>query len=311
MTNVFFDASFEDETRRHHLYDGDLFVYSPRESTLALTEFARGMIEEAFAPRNPQYAQFDMGMEEFAAILGKLKPRFTNHPRAKELLQNILHDFGCDLHKVYFDVPKMRSMTSGDHLKAGIALAFDLHRDSWFASPLCQQNWWIPIYSIGPDDSLAFHPRYWCEPVRNGSGDYNQYDWNQNGRKTAAQFITSDTRKIPRPEQPVELDPQTRLITRPGGAILFSGAQMHSTVPNTAGRTRFSIDFRIVHMDDVINKRGAPNLDSAPTGTTLWELMRADDFSRMDESIIRLYDSNPPETGRVFEAEPVVATSSH
>jgi hypothetical protein len=194
-------------------------------------------------------------------------------------------------------------MAHGDYLKSGIALAFDLHRDSWFASPLCQQNWWIPIYDIGPDDALAFHPAYFDQAVLNSSSDYNQYDWNLYGRRVASQFVKADPRKVPKPEQPMELDPQIRLISRAGGAIMFSGAQMHSTVPNTAMRTRFSIDFRTVHIDDLVNRRGAANVDSAPTGTTLWELMRADNYSRIDESVIRLYDPDPPAEGRVFVPE--------
>src|SRR5687767_15683504 len=32
----------------------------------------------------------------------------------------------------------------------------------------------------------------------------------------------------PRPEEPVELDPQIRPITRAAGILLFSGAQLHS-----------------------------------------------------------------------------------
>jgi len=303
MPSVFFDAWFDDEARRQHLYQGNLFAFSPRPSTRALIEFAQGMIEEAFFPRNPQTAQFEMPVEEFAAVLSTLKPRFIHHPRSKKLLSAILTEFGCDLSKTYFDVPKMRSMAHGDYLKAGIALPFDLHRDSWFASPLCQQNWWIPIYAIGADDAMAFHPHYWSQAVRNGSSEYNQYAWNLGARKEAATFVKSDPRKIPKPEQPVDVDPQIRLIPQAGGAIMFSGAQMHSTVPNTARRTRFSIDFRTVHLDDLINMTGAPNVDSAPSGTTLWELMRADDYSRIDESIIRLYDPNPPEVGRVYEPE--------
>ena len=307
MTSVFFDSTFDDEARRQHLYEGDLLVYCPRPSTLAFTEFARGMIEEAFAPYDPETAQFEMPVEQFAAILSELKPSFIHHPRAKQLLQAIFTDFGCELAKTYFDVPKMRSMAAGDYLRAGIALAFDPHRDSWFASPLCQQNWWLPIYPIGPENCMAFHPHYWSNGVRNGSCDYNQYEWNRVGRKTASQYTRTDNRKIPRPEEPMELDPQIRLVPPAGGLIMFSGAQMHSTVPNTSGRTRFSIDFRTVHLDDVAAMRGAPNVDSAPTGTTLWELMRADDYSRMDESIIRLYDANPPEEGLVFEADAVLA----
>lgn len=306
MTSVFFDANFDDETRRRQLYQGNLFVFSPRPSTRALVEFARDLIEAAFFPRHPQTAQFDMPVEEFAAVLSELKPRFIHHPRSKELLTNILQEFGCTLSQTFFDVPKMRSMTHGDYLKAGIGLAFDLHRDSWFASPLCQQNWWMPIYGIGPDEAMAFHPHYWNRAVRNGSAGYNQYDWNRNGRSTAAQQTRVETRKIPRPEESVDIDPQIRLLPQAGGAIMFSGAQMHSTVPNTAGRTRWSIDFRTVHLDDIVNMTGAANVDSAPTGTTLWELMRADDYSRIDETIIRMYDPHPPENGRVFEPERVL-----
>ena len=32
---VYYDAHFSDEVRRQKLYEGQLFVYSPRKSTLA------------------------------------------------------------------------------------------------------------------------------------------------------------------------------------------------------------------------------------------------------------------------------------
>jgi hypothetical protein len=301
MTTVYFDAPFTDEVRRKNLFEGNLFAFSPRASTTALVTFARELIEEAFAPRDPQLAQFEMPVEEFAAILSELKPRFIHHPRSKELLRAMLEDFGCDLDRTFFDVPKMRSMASDDYLKAGIALQFDLHRDSWFASPLCQQNWWMPIYDVSPDNAMTFYPRYFKEPVKNGSSRYNQYEWNKTGRAQASTFIKNDPRDIPKPEQDMDLSQEIRLITRAGAPIMFSGAQMHATVPNTAGRTRFSIDFRTVHLDDIVNKSGAPNVDSAPTGTTLFELLSARDFSHMDESVIRMYDPNPPAEGLVFE----------
>ena len=36
MPSVFFDAWFDDEARRQHLYQGNLFAFSPRPSTRAL-----------------------------------------------------------------------------------------------------------------------------------------------------------------------------------------------------------------------------------------------------------------------------------
>ncbi len=71
---------------------------------------------------------------------------------------------------------------------------------------------------------------------------------------------------------------------------MFSAAQLHSSVPNVSGKTRFSIDFRTVHLDDVIAKRGAPNADAECTGTTMRDYFRGSDFSHIPDDIVSLYD---------------------
>ena len=130
--------------------------------------------------------------------------------------------------------------------------------------------------------------------MRNGSVEYNYAEWNRTSRTSAAQHIKSDTRRQPEPEEPMELDPQVRLLPPPGGMIVFSGAQMHSTVPNTSGRTRFSIDFRTVHIDDVRGRVGAPNVDSACTGTTMGDYLRGTDLAHIPEDLIAVYDTPAP-----------------
>jgi ectoine hydroxylase-related dioxygenase (phytanoyl-CoA dioxygenase family) len=188
-------------------------------------------------------------------------------------------------------------VTSDGYLTSGVGYAHHPHRDTWYSAPQCQINWWLPIYPIASESSMAFHPRYWSEPVTNGSKDFNYYEWNSVGRASAAQHIKSDTRKQPKPEQPMELDPQIRVINEPGGMVAFSGAQMHSTVPNTSGKTRFSIDFRTVNIEDVKNKIGAPNIDSECTGTSLRDFMKGTDLSRMPEDIVALYDEQSATDG--------------
>jgi len=106
----------------------------------------------------------------------------------------------------------------------------------------------------------------------------------------------------------MELDPQVRAICRTGGMILFSGAQMHSTVPNTSGYTRFSIDFRTVHIDDVVAKRGAPNIDSACTGTTLRDFLCGTDLSPIPEDIALLYDNESPTNDKLV-FQPLICTN--
>jgi hypothetical protein len=290
MNTVYANAAVTDDDRRGQLYAGQVFVYSGTPASRALIELAQELIGTAFGPLDPQTAQYDLPVEEFAALLAKLKPAFIHHPRCKELIPAVLAELGADPEKIYFDVPRLRTSTSHDYLTSGISYAFHPHRDCWYSAPFNQVNHWIPIYPVVPENVMAFHPRYFDQPVLNGSARYDYAEWNRTSRQTAAQHIKSDTREQPRPEQPIELEPQVRVVPEPGGIMLFSGAQLHSTVPNTSGRTRFSIDFRTVHIDDVRAHRGAPNVDAACTGTTLRDFVRATDLAAMPEDLAVDYE---------------------
>ena len=101
----------------------------------------------------------------------------------------------------------------------------------------------------------------------------------------------------------MELDPQTRLIVPAGGMIVFSGAQMHSSVPNTSGKTRFSIDFRTVNVDDAVQRRGAPKTDEECTGTTMRDYLRGSDFSHIPTDVIAMYDDETAAHGQVVYAD--------
>jgi len=299
MSTIFFDAQMSDEERRQQLYQGNLFVFSPTKSSLGLCKFARELAQEAFAPFDPQQAQHHLAVERYVEILAVLKPKFIHHPTCKELIWAIFTELGCDTAKTYFDVPRLRTMTHGDYLTAGLAYAFHPHRDTWFSAPPSQLNWWVPVYDIRPENTMAFHPKYWSQPVRNSSRDYNYYKWNKESRREAAKQIKTETRKQPLAEEPIELELQIRIVCEVGGIFIFSGANMHSTVPNTSGHTRFSIDFRSVHLDDVVARAGAPNIDSECTGTTLRDFLRADDLVRLPEEIASLYDQQPPTDGEL------------
>jgi hypothetical protein len=290
MPTIYLDSPLNDERRRHRLYGGNLFAFSAGESATKLAELARELSEAAFAPHDPQVAQESMPPERYVEILAELKPAFIHHPRAKELIAGLLSERGCDIDRTYFDVPRLRTMAHGEYLKAGLAYQFHAHRDTWFSAPHQQLNWWLPVYAIESENSMAFHLQYFDTPVRNSSGGYDYEEWNKTGRQQAAKQVTKETRKQPQPEEPLELDPDVRVVTPPGGTLIFSAAQLHSTVPNTTSRTRFSIDFRTVNLDDLIEGVAAPNLDSECTGTTLRDFLRASDLEPLPEDVIARYD---------------------
>ena len=257
------------------------------------------MLEEAFVPHDPCAIHEHMTPEQVAAVLSKVKPTFIHHPECKKLIPRIMSEQGVALDKLYFDVPRLRSAYPSDFLSSGIAYAFHPHRDTWYSAPMCQINWWMPIYPLDRVNSMGFYPRYFGESVKNNSEIYNYYEWNTKNRASAAQHVKGDTREQPKPQQ--ELDPLTiRYLPPPGGVIMFSGAQLHETVPNTTDLARYSIDFRTVHLDDVIAGRGAPNLDSRCTGTTMRDYLRASDLQHVPEEVISLYDDDSASVDRVL-----------
>lgn len=127
----------------------------------------------------------------------------------------------------------------------------------------------------------------------------------QESRFAAAKHVKTDMRVQPHAEEPIELDPQIRLVCPVGGVFQFSAAQLHSTVPNTSNVTRYSIGFRTVHLDDVFPLGGARDVDSACTRTTMGDYLRGTDFSHLPEEAIRMYRSKP---GPDYAASTAAAT---
>lgn len=295
MNTIYFDSKVSDDIRRQLLYEGQLFVYSPTPTTKDFVAFAREMIETAFEGLDPVTAQDQLPVEEYVSILKELKPKFIHHPQSKAFLQAILRERSCDPELTFFDVPRMRSSTSSGYLTSGIAYAFHPHRDTWYSAPMCQLNWWLPIYEVESGNVMAFHSKYFDVPIKNGSSEYNYQKWQITSRKDAANHIKTDTRKQPNPEEPIELEPQIRVVTEPGGIVIFSAAHLHSSVPNFTGKTRFSIDFRTVNLTDLKECKGAENLDSACTGTTMGDYLKVADLEHIPNEVTEHYMEAHPQ----------------
>jgi hypothetical protein len=295
MTAIRIEGPTSDEERRTRVYAGEVVVHPPTPMSLQFCEFARSLLKDSFGELDPETAQHRLAVTEFASLLAVLKPKFIHHPESKRYIRAIMAELGCDEQDTSFDVPRLRSSTSDGYLTTGIAYAFHPHRDTWYSAPMCQINWWIPVYEIEANNAMAFHPHYWATPVPNSSSGYNYQRWNETSRFNAAQHIGKDERVQPKALVPIEAEPDMRVLPPVGGIIIFSGAQLHSSVPNTTGRTRFSIDFRTVNTEDARALRGAPNRDSLCTGTTMPDYLRVSDLAAMPQDIVDRYMEGHPQ----------------
>jgi len=298
MNTLFLESRHNDEQRRQQIFQGKIYLYAQRKPVMALAMFAQGMIEDAFGGRDPELAQHDMPVEAFEVLLNKLKPAFVNHPEAKRLVLALLADFGCDIERTYFDLPRMRSSTSGGYLTTGIAYAFDSHRDTWFSGPLGQINWWLPIYPVQEDNTMVFYPEYFSKHIENGSKGYDCHEWNRTSKLIQQGVIKEDNRKRPMPLEEVDERNRMVIIPEPGGMFVFSAAHLHASIPNRSGRTRYSIDFRTLHLDDARLHHGAPNVDNYCTGTIMRDFIHPHTHELLPADIIASYEQGTPVLSR-------------
>lgn len=286
MVGICVNHNLSDDERRLRLFAGDLLLNTSGPATAALCNHAIGFIASAFSSLDPERAQFELPVEDFIARAGPLKTKFTNDSGTKDRIRDLLTEMGCNLEETYFDLPRLRIVPHGGYLSAGVSYAYKPHRDIWYASPTCQLNMWMPVFQIVPERAMSFFPSYFAEPVRNSSAAFDYGEWCKVGRQQAASQVTEDTRKHPLPLDPVSFSSELRIAGTKGDMFSFSASHLHATAPNQSGLTRFSIDFRTVNLKDILSGRGAPNVDSRATGTTLGDFMRADDFRPMDRGYI-------------------------
>lgn len=301
---VQFDQPVGGRLQRAQMYEGAINVTSPSEASIAYVTFARQLIGEAFGGRDPELAQFDLPVAEYAAILGSLKRRFAAHPESKRLLQQVLLERGCDPEATYFDVPRLRVSTSDDYLGTGVAYAWHPHRDTWCSAPLAQLDHWMPVYEISEDNALAIHTEYFNQAVANGSAAYNHYQWNAKRRAAAESNVRAESHALPGPTEPIEGFSSSVFVMPVGGMLEFSGHHLHSDVPNDSGRTRFSIDFHTVDVADVRAGLGARNVDGQSTGSTIRDFTSAADLSALPQDVVALFDDGTETAGDLVYVPP-------
>jgi hypothetical protein len=293
MSNIYIDPHVASQDLRGMLYRGDLVVLTKLDPVAEFAEFVRGQLRELFAPHDPEQAHACYTPAELALVLGAWKPSFIHHQRSKELTRAIAVAAGFDPQDTYYDVPKPRTSYPEDHLTTGIAFAFPWHRDTWYAGPAQQINWWFPVFNLKPENAMKFDPHAFARAVDNDSDTFDSYQANRD-RFTVAKQVGKDSRS--RPGAKNHTAPEELVVLPiPGQVILFSGAQLHASIRNISGMSRYSVDFRTISRQDVEAGIGAPLVDVRCTGTMLREFACVSTEERLPEEFVRKIAGAPPD----------------
>ena len=258
-------ADGEPPLDRERLFRGEILAFRRMPAMTALVERARAMSCQAFAPHAPPDAQASLDRAEFLARAGELRRSFMRDGEVRAAYRAVIAALGLDPARTYADRLILRLQPSGDTHRGRRVRDLPAHRDTWGSNVMAQINLWGPVFPVEPGATMVIWPALFGRPVANTSAEWDL----ERLRESPGRYPL-----LPECRAPLEDASGVPVLIEPGDLLCFSGAHLHASRPNRTGRTRLSIDSRIVDRGDVRAGRGAPNVDGhAPR--VGWEWFRS------------------------------------
>jgi hypothetical protein len=141
-------------------------------------------------------------------------------------------------------------------------------------------TWWVPLDDLPEEQTFVFYPERFRDPVPNDSQIFDYDEWVRDGWDLKIGWQNRNhglTARYPGVVGEIDTGEAVGFSCRRAENLLFSGAHFHATRPQTENVTRFSLDFRVVHLDDVKCGHGAPNVDNRSTGSALADYVSPED----------------------------------
>ena len=254
------------------LYRGAIYLLAPSEASRLLVARTEALLVEAFESDDPRARAAALANDDVFARVGAIRRRLFLSEDIDDLLRDVVCAQGLDPDELALDPPRLRAiLPRGDENPAARAVYY-VHRDTWYGHPPSLVTWWIPLDDLPADETFVFYPELFARPVTNDSEGFDYDAWTRRGLDLRIGW--QDREAGLRESYPAvnATLPETRSLgfsCRRGENLVFSGAQLHRTLPQDKGRARFSVDFRLVRLADHERGRGAPSVDARSRGSAL------------------------------------------
>lgn len=258
---------------REGIYRGEIFTLpatqASRQLVQAVRELLAGRLEHLCS--DPRQAQFQTTNDDFFSVVTGIRQEIAEAESYRQKQEDLLAELGFEIPGIAYDVLRLRAVQHAGHQNPRAAAAYFAHRDTWYSNPLAQINFWLPLYDVSADQGFSIYPDYFLRPVKNSSAQFDYAEFKkyvgwQNHRTAAAPTFQA---VYPTATEPFDPSQARRFALRAGEILIFSAAHLHQTYANLSGQTRFSIDFRVVHLADQQAGQGAVNVDTCAVGSTL------------------------------------------
>ncbi|MEL7367782.1 MAG: hypothetical protein AAFN74_02635 [Myxococcota bacterium] len=260
---MFIEPPPSDPDLRHALYSGQAVHGSSTAGSRALIQRVWDWVCDAFPNGDPRNTAGSLDPLDTFQRIGRLRRQIFEADEVRTDLARLLQDFGLDPADYRFDPPKLRVVLSDGHKNPRAAPLYAAHRDTWYGHPQSLITWWIPLHDACAEETFEFYPDALHAAVANDSHTFDPAQWSRDlrigwqdadaGLRETYPALQTDTESVLRRTEGFEC--------RGGDNLLFAGAHLHRTRPQSFGRARYSLDFRLAHIEDTRAGRGAPNVD--------------------------------------------------
>ena len=247
---------------RERIYRGGVLVFRQMPAMVALAAQARAMACEAFAPHAPTEAQASLDAAEFRTRAAALRRSFMRDARVRASFRAVIEALALDPAATYADRLILRLQPGAATHRGRRMRDLPAHRDTWGSNVMAQINLWGPVFPVEAGATMVIWPALFRQPVPNTSAEWDL----ERLREDPGRYPL-----LPECRAPLDDAAAVPVLIEPGDLLCFSGAHLHASRPNRTGRTRLSLDTRIVDQDDVRTGRGAANVDGrAPRVVHEW-----------------------------------------
>jgi hypothetical protein len=256
---------------RKAVYAGDVFLLPPVPSSEHLVLKARALLSGELG-EHPRTAAETLSNEELFSRIGHIRKQLYLEPRFHDAVRSVLTEVGFLLERVAFDPLRMRVVGHQGSRNPAAAPVYYPHRDTWYSHPQTLITVWIPLHDLSEEETFVFFPDWFARGAPNDSEIFDYDEWVRDGwgLKIGWQDRRAGiTARYPRLQGSIDCGASVGFSCKAGEVLLFSGAHLHETRVHSAGRTRFSLDFRVVDTVDEAAGLGAPNVDNRSRGSAL------------------------------------------
>jgi ectoine hydroxylase-related dioxygenase (phytanoyl-CoA dioxygenase family) len=262
---------------RRALYDGEVLHLGPTPASLDATTEALALLREELGLDDVRAAHALLDGDDVFRRFGRVRKRLYLEHRFHQAIARVVAAAGFDPAEIAVDPLRLRIVVHKGDEDPRAAPVYYAHRDTWYAHPQALITWWIPLFDLPEEETFVFYPDCFRRPVPNDSETFDYEAWVRDGWGLKIGWQDREagrTVRYPGVTGDIEPGPAQGFACRAGDNLLFSGSQFHRTRVHAAGRTRYSLDFRMVHLGDHAAGLGAPNVDNRSRGSCLGDYVR-------------------------------------